>query len=983
VATSLNELGILYRAQGVYAKAELLHIRALDINEKALGPMHPVVAQSLNNLGRSYQEQSAYAKAEPLYLRAVDILEKVPGATHPAMAACLNNLATLYQEQGAYAKAEPLFIRALDIQKRALGTMHPQVANSLNNLAVIYQDQGTYAKAEPLFVQALYIREKVLGATHPEIATSLNNLASLYWAQGAYAKAEPLYIRALDIREKTLGPMHPLVALSLNNLATLYQEQGAYAKAEPLLVRALNIKEKVLGAIYPNNPNIAISLNNLAEIYRAQGAYTKAEPLLVRALDINEKSFGLMHPYVALFLNNLATLYSEQGAYAKAEPLLLRALDINEKELGPMHRDVALLLNNLAVSYLQRRAYTKAEPLFIRALEIREKVLGAMHPEVASSLNTLAAQYWAQHAYARAVPLEVRAAEIQEAQLRLELPYLSEPRKRALLSFQGAATDIAVSLHADTTPLSSQALELALTIVLRRKGRVLDSLTDNQLRLRAHLTPELRDKLDQLAAARAELSTRLRVPFDPRTAASHASVIATLRARVDELESALNVASSEFRMQSEPITAAKIRTALPRKAALIEFVRYNRFDPRYSLSSQEARYVAYVLPWWGPPQWVALGEAASIDAAVDDVLAAMHKGTSVDATKAALQHLDTIVFTPLRSRLTNVSHIILSPDGKLNLVPFEALVDSQGHYELEKRLVSYVTSGRDLLRLATRRAPRSSPMIVAAPDYGPPSSADLNGLGTFNPLEGTTAELAELPAYFTQVRTLTGDQATKAALAATVGPAVLHVATHGFYVRDAAPTPNSPNRATGTASADTTPTASFPPLDSQRGIYIDGNPFYPLPVPPAQDPTDALDRAGLAMAGANLGPDGIVSARELASYDWWGTQLVVLSACETGVGAVPSGEGVYGMRRALVLAGAESQVVSLWNVSDSSTRELMRAFYGELARGTGRAEALRRAKLRLLRQPKFAHPYYWAAFIPAGDWTPLEKNVFQPRQPHP
>jgi CHAT domain-containing protein len=170
-----------------------------------------------------------------------------------------------------------------------------------------------------------------------------------------------------------------------------------------------------------------------------------------------------------------------------------------------------------------------------------------------------------------------------------------------------------------------------------------------------------------------------------------------------------------------------------------------------------------------------------------------------------------------------------------------------------------------------------------------------------------------------------------------------------------------------------------PPPELQRGIYVDGDAFSSLPpLPPSsEDPTDALDRAGLALAGANVRPDGIVTARELAGYDWWGTQLVVLSACETGVGAVPSGEGVYGMRRALVLAGAESQVVSLWNANDAATRELMRAFYGELARGTGRAEALRRAKLRLLRQPKFAHPYYWAAFIPAGSWTPLDPHLLK------
>ena len=155
------------------------------------------------------------------------------------------------------------------------------------------------------------------------------------------------------------------------------------------------------------------------------------------------------------------------------------------------------------------------------------------------------------------------------------------------------------------------------------------------------------------------------------------------------------------------------------------------------------------------------------------------------------------------------------------------------------------------------------------------------------------------------------------------------------------------------------------------------------PPPPIRDPAEGLDQSGLAMAGANLGPDGIVTAREVAGYDWWGTQLVVLSACQTGVGAVPSGEGVYGLRRALVLAGTASQVVSLWMVGDASTPGLMRDYYGELARGTGRAEALRWAQLRMLHQPATAHPFYWAAFIPAGDWRPLDASVFPPLRATP
>lgn len=207
---------------------------------------------------------------------------------------------------------------------------------------------------------------------------------------------------------------------------------------------------------------------------------------------------------------------------------------------------------------------------------------------------------------------------------------------------------------------------------------------------------------------------------------------------------------------------------------------------------------------------------------------------------------------------------------------------------------------------------------------------------------------------------MTGAKATKSALAALTGPALLHIATHGFYI------PSAASR-----------TSSVSGPRAERDLVVKGG----LPPPPrTEDPADALDRAGLAMAGANHGATGIVTAREIAGFDWSGTQLVVLAACETGVGEVPSGDGVYGMRRALVLAGSASQVVSLWRVNDASTRALMRDYYGALANGVGRAEALRQAKLRLLREPRHAHPYYWAGLIAAGDWRPLAKNALRPEK---
>jgi CHAT domain-containing protein len=369
----------------------------------------------------------------------------------------------------------------------------------------------------------------------------------------------------------------------------------------------------------------------------------------------------------------------------------------------------------------------------------------------------------------------------------------------------------------------------------------------------------------------------------------------------------------------------------------VELARYRRFDPHGDW--QEDRYVAYLLTQHGPPQWVALGPASVIDSAVEAVLATMHGGVSVETTKAALRHLDALVFAVVRDRLTGVSHIVLAPDSRLNLAPFEALVDSDGRFAGENFLVSYVTSGRDLLRLAVPLAPRS-PAVIMAPDFG------LGGAG-FAPLPDALAEATDLQEHFPIV--LTGDRATKASLAALTGPAMLHIATHGFYDPSPGPPPSVPTR-------------------GARDVITDNDEAWLRSPPHNEDPADSFDRAGLAMAGANHGAEGIVTARELAGFDWWGTQLVVLSACRTGVGAVPAGDGVHGMRRALVLAGAASQVVSLWNVSDSATRELMRDLYRGLANGVGRAEALRQAKLSMMARPHHAHPYYWAAFVLAGDW---------------
>ena len=241
LAEYLGKWGMASYDSGAYSAAEKPLTRSLMINEKVLGPDHPGVATSLNNLALLYEAQGKYGEAEPLYKRSLAIREKVLGPDHPGVATSLNNLALLYEAQGKYGEAEPLYKRSLAIREKVLGPDHPDVATSLNNLALLYYAQGKYAEAEPLHKRSLAIREKALGPDYPHVANSLNNLAGLYEAQGKYGEAEPLYKRSLAIREKVLGPDHPGVAVVCKNMAELYRKIGNKEEAEKLEERASTI----------------------------------------------------------------------------------------------------------------------------------------------------------------------------------------------------------------------------------------------------------------------------------------------------------------------------------------------------------------------------------------------------------------------------------------------------------------------------------------------------------------------------------------------------------------------------------------------------------------------------------------------------------------------------------------------------------------------------------------------------------------------
>jgi tetratricopeptide (TPR) repeat protein len=707
--------------QGQYADAIPLAERALAIREKVLGAEHPDVATSLNNLALLYRAMGNYPQAEPLLQRALAIREKMLGAEHPDVATSLGNLALLYDEMGSYQQAEPLYQRALAIRERVLGVEHPDVATSLSNLAGLYRAMGNYQQAEPLLQRALAIREKALGAEHPDVAAaSLNSLAVLYSDMGNYQQAEPLLQRALAIREKVLGAEHPDVATSLNNLAGLYREMGNYPQAEPLLQRALSIWETVLGA---EHPHVAVSLNNLALLYSNMGNYPQAEPLLQRALAIREKVLGAEHPDVANSLDNLANLYLKTGNYPKAEPLYQRALAIKEKALGAEHPQVASSLNNLEALYSDMGNYQQAESLLQQTLAIREKALGAEHPHVAQSLNNLAGLYWARGKSTQAITLLARGTNIEENNLEPILATGSEAQKHAYMETLSGIIDWTISMHLLEVPNNPEAAYLALTTLLRRKGRILDAVTDNLQTLRENLTPEDQELLDQLAATRSQLAALLFKEAEDIPPEEYRKKFANLKAKANQLENTLSRRSAQFRTESQPVTIEAVQQLIPVDTALIELVQYKPYNPAAKRDErwETPHYAAYILHATGEPQWLDLGEAAPINQTVAEFRHALqHRSGTI---KQIARTLDEQLMQPIRQKLGNTNKLLLSPDSQLNLIPFAALVDENNNYLVENYAITYLTSGRDLLKLQHSSPSQSAPLLVANPDYSNPGDS--------------------------------------------------------------------------------------------------------------------------------------------------------------------------------------------------------------------------------------------------------------------
>jgi CHAT domain-containing protein/Tfp pilus assembly protein PilF len=977
---------------GKFGESLALYEQYLAIQENAFGREHPLTASAITELGEFRRRKGDEEKAEQLFKRALSIYEK-SSADHPlGIAYTLHRLGVLYMEKSDFEESERYYDRAREVYERLLGKDNFSYAAVTNDEAILYQESGRYAKTKELYDRVLAIMEKRRGKDHPDVASVLNSIGVMWDTRGDFEKAEPYYEKALAIfakyREKQ-GKDYPQTAQVMSNLAMTLESKGDYAKAEEFYNQALEIRKRTLPE---GHPYTITSLLNLAGFYRNQGDTEKAETFSQQARALQEKRGEKDTLGVAQINSTLALVAESRGVNNEAERLYQQALEIKENKLGKEHPAVANTLNNLASLYEKKGDYNKAEALYQRALQIRQKALGNDHPLTERTLSHLAVLYRQKRETAKAVRLQRQANDIVERNLVRNLISGSERQKLAYVNKVTDGADFTLSLHLQAAQRNGEANRAALTMILRRKGRALDAMADAIAVLKNNADAESKKLLDDLAQVRQEI-TALYNQGDNNKQQQITARLKQLQESEETLERQISSKSAEYKPQLAFVALDDIQKAIPQGAVLIEYAVYHPFQITRK-GEVSPRYVAYVLRRKGEPVWVELGDAARIEQQVTAFRLALREKRS-DVRRLAATLYKTIL-QPVRPLLGNSRRVFLSPDGILNLVPFAALVDARGQYLVKQFLFTYLTSGRDLLRLQAHTSSKRAAMVIADPDFDSSSSntsakqyesnsehpeagdnqqtrileREEEGKGNalslriggkefalLKRLSGTTMEAQEIKMMLPDATVLIQGNATETALKQVSSPSILHIATHGFFL------------------ADNTEAQDGKALVGMR-LAVRKEQGKGDEVLRGTKPVNPLLRSGLFLAGANLGrsgaDDGTLTALEAAGLDLHGTQLVVLSACDTGVGEVKNGDGVYGLRRALVLAGSESQMMSLWAISDKGTQELMVDYYKRLKVGEGRGEALRNVQLKMLTNPKRKHPFYWASFIQSGEWANLD-----------
>jgi CHAT domain-containing protein/tetratricopeptide (TPR) repeat protein len=913
---------------------------------------------------------------------------------------CLMGLARLQSDLGRYDEARNTARRALELRIAVVGDKHPSLLSGWRQLASLALASGRRAEAQ----EGLEAVERLEAEGGAEADTDEADTARLHamleMERGDLRTARAHLERARTVMERSKGDRHPDIATILLSQSRLAGLMGDVRGAETAAREAVAL----LQGNHASPLVQAQALIALGGCKMRLGERSHAEKAFHQAVEFFDASVGRRHPLTATALLGIASLYATIGAEQTAQSFLSETREIFQSfgEAGETGIAQVDLTQGLLA---QRRGDLEGSLRHIEgAFATLRRRLGE---EDASTRIAQARVVWALAAVGRftdALPHLQDLVAHEELLLNEVFQGAAEGERAAYLRLIREHTDQLLTLAVPAARSDPAAPELVVNVVLRRKGLELDARTALLSALDGGGDPSLAGAFQELTELRVRLGARRLAGPGAEGSEKHRRLLEEQEQRAQRLERELTARLPGLRL-GEALTAIDgraVAAALPEGAALLEYVEYEAVpfaSPGHSLFEKPSRgrFLSFVLR---PEQEAApslhdLGAAADVDELVAAFLAALHEkpGTGAPGPRlieAALQ-LRQRVLDPMRPELAGCRQLVIALDGQMARVPLEALPGFEAPFLADELSIRYVASGRDLLRRAPAPAAApGSPLVIAAPDYDlaeptgrPPATGDVPAVSrrlqersvVFSPLDGAREEGKQVAGVL-GVHPVLGADALESRLRAAGSPRVLHIATHGFFLPEEQPK-DPPNVFESVSILNVPGEGNFAIQQRQRQpLILDRDDATALVdrISRLEHSTSPLLRSGLALAGANTflaggvlpiaAEDGLMTAADAATLDLRGTELVVLSACETGVGQVEIGEGVLGLRWAFIAAGARAVIASLWQVPDKETVILMVDLHRRMAAGRSAAEALHEAQLAL-REVR-PHPFFWAGFVLHG-----------------
>ena len=945
---------------GVYAEKEgdlqnaILYFEqskeGLEKMKKTNEEIYIIISYKLANCYSSIGDLANVEKHIEIGSRVLEILKE----DDPQFVVFSHNLADCYYVIGNYLRAIEISNKALEICKEIKGETNPDYLRVLRNTSHYYYKNGDYSKAIELYTKEQNLIRMINGENNPDYAIALNHLANCYSDIGDYPHAIEYGTKTLEIRKSVLGENHPDYAETLSNLASYYSYLNDYPRAIEYSTKALEIRKSVLGE---NHPDYATSLNNLAYGYFGTDNYAKAIELETMAIEIEKNNSGEKSNGYAIYLNNLALFYSSEGNYSKAIELCSKALGICKSIRGDASPEYSSLLANLALYYSYSRDFLKAKKLGIDALEIQKKVTGETHPRYMAMLRFVAICDIFLGSYKDALNNVTKSISLCNSNILQFFSGLSSHQRSSYWeSVSYLYTDLfpSVSFQAhsvNTSDLYDQSALFAKGILLT---------TDMEMR---KLILESGDSL--LISKYKSLSSTISFynKFIEAPNENKFVNVDSLNRVIEHLEMELARESKAYGDYTHnlKISWKEVQRGLGDNDIAIEFLNF----PIYN--SDSTLYVALTLKkGYDCPHMVTLFEEKQL------------KGISEDVyyTRTVVSDL---VWKPLEEELKGIRNIFFAPSGDLHRIGIEYLPINKEENMSDVYTLHRVSSTRQLAVIQYENEGNNT-ILYGGINFDKRSSTIADGSGSteeavirfafsrantdslslrssFEYLEGTKIEVDMIAGNMKQKGVsyiyYTGIDGTEESFKRldSTKPKVMHIATHGFYFTK--------------AEAKESQFARLEMELMTEGIQKTGRFVEDKP----------MTRSGLLFSGCNRAfrheqipeyeEDGILTAQEISTLDLRGLDLVVLSACQTALGDVISGEGVFGLQRGFKKAGANTILMSIDKVDDEATRILMVEFYRNLMNGKTKHQSLKDAQkhLRQVDKGKYDDPKYWASFI--------------------